>query len=154
MEGRKKRGFRHKRHKNLPDNIIFVLWSLGWRCYRFRFVHFRSFAAATLITRYREYFNILSQERIRKRRRMDHYVRYSKSYYTGRYLEQQRCILYHYLSHVRRPAINCRLLLHFGVLIAHQTQTKLTSQKGCNRPHSLTQTDFIPGDLFATYFTL
>lgn len=87
----------HKRHKNFSDNIIFVLWWLGKALLSFRFVHFRGLAVPTLITRYREYFNILSQERIRKRRRMDHYVTYSKSYYTGRYQKKQGCILYHYL---------------------------------------------------------
>lgn len=99
--GRKKRGLKHKRRKNSPDNIMFVLWSVGVASLSFGFVHFRRLAAATLITRYREYFNILSRERIRKRRRMDHYVTYSKSYYTGRYQAEQGCILYHYLSHVR-----------------------------------------------------
>lgn len=82
----------------------------------YRFVHFRRLAAATLITRYREYFNILSRERIRKRRRMVHYVTYSKSYYTGRYrgangevARRQRLMLYALsLSRARAPsAINC-----------------------------------------------
>jgi hypothetical protein len=119
---------KHKRHKNPPDNIIFALWSGVVALISHRFVHFRELAAATLITRYRQYSNILSQERIRKRRRMDHYVTYSKSYYTVGVITGGNPYTLSLSLARARPAINCRLFAAPGD--SAQTLPKLAPHKG------------------------
>lgn len=82
----KERRPRHtKGIKTHKDNIIPSIVRYGVVLLSSRFVHFLCLAAEALIARYRGISNILSRERIRKRRRMDHYVTYSKSYYAGRY---------------------------------------------------------------------
>lgn len=98
----------YKRHKNsLQITLYQALCCAAWHCYRAGSFISCAFAAEALIARYRGISNILSRERIRKRRRMDHYVTYSKSYYTGRYRGRKLLYFYRYLSHVRGPIINC-----------------------------------------------